>query len=141
MSFRPYPRPANEDGRLAAIQASGLLFQDNFGSLDHVTALAARLTDLSRVGITLIDKYTQYWVSSVGVPWREIAREDTLCNDTIALGAPIVVEDLADGLRLLAFSPPQVMTAPRKFSGIGACAPAGMSARSWAFSSRGVCCR
>ena len=95
MSFRPYPRPANEDGRLAAIQASGLLFQDNFGSLDHVTALAARLTDLSRVGITLIDKYTQYWVSSVGVPWREIAREDTLCNDTIALGAPIVVEDLA----------------------------------------------
>ena len=96
MAFRAYPRPANEDGRLDSIRASGLLAQDTFSSLDPVVALAARLTGLPRAGLTLVDRDTQYWVASVGVPWSDLARDHALCNHTIAAGAPYIIEDMAD---------------------------------------------
>ncbi|WP_226584399.1 PAS domain S-box protein [Acuticoccus sediminis] len=96
MSFEAYPRPVNEEGRLAAIHASGLLFEDHVSNLDHVTALAVSLTGLPRAGVTVLDRHTQYWLSSVDAPFLDLARGQALCNEAIALGEMLVIEDLKD---------------------------------------------
>jgi PAS domain S-box-containing protein len=95
--------PSNiaNSARIATLRASGLLDSPREESYDRLTRLAAATLHAPIAMMTLVDADRQYYKSSVGLPepWasgRESALGLTPCQQVVASGASVVVEDLRD---------------------------------------------
>jgi PAS domain S-box-containing protein len=91
------PLPPDEDRRLAALRASGLLDSDPEERLDRVTRLARRLFDVPVALVSLIDAERQWFISCQGLEMRETSRAVSFCTHALFCDEVMVVPDaLAD---------------------------------------------
>lgn len=84
----------DEEMRLQAVQATGLLDTPAEGRFDRITRIARRLTNTSISTITLVDQDRQWFKSAIGFVGKcEDPREISLCSHAIAQEGIMVVED------------------------------------------------
>ena len=83
----------DEDGRLAALEALGVLDTPAEAAFDRLTALAAELFAVPISMITLVDRHRQWFKSRFGIPVDETPRELSFCAHTILGTDVLVVED------------------------------------------------
>jgi hypothetical protein len=89
----PYPLPANEQERLAALRRYGVLDQPRAADLDAVVRLAAHLTGTPQAVINLIDADRQWQAAAHGTERGEVPREQSMCTWAIVESSTVVVAD------------------------------------------------
>jgi hypothetical protein len=89
----PYPLPANEHERLAALRRYGVLDQPEAADLDAVVRLAARITGTPQAVINLIDADRQWQAAAYGAERGEVPREQSMCTWAIVEPSTVVVSD------------------------------------------------
>jgi predicted PurR-regulated permease PerM len=96
----PPPLPAQEQARLEALQASGILDANWRPHLDRVARKVAEAVATPIGLVTLVDDSCQLWKGAAGLPedlekTRQGSRETSICSHVVAADAPLVVEDTA----------------------------------------------
>ncbi|HEX2244478.1 MAG TPA: AI-2E family transporter, partial [Gammaproteobacteria bacterium] len=96
----PPPVPMEEQARLEALYASGLLDARNSGHLDRVARRVADAFDAPISLVSLIDETCQFWAGAAGLSddlnkERKAPRETSICGHVVAAAVPFVVEDVA----------------------------------------------
>ena len=96
----PPPLPTDEQARLEALYASGLLDARIAGSLDRVARRVADAFEAPISLVSLIDESCQLWAGAAGLPddlnqLRKGPRETSICGHVVAAGAPLVINDVA----------------------------------------------
>ena len=96
----PPPVPIDEQARLEALSASGLLDARVGGHLDRVARRVADAFDAPISLVSLIDESCQLWAGAVGLPddlnaSRKGPRETSICGHVVAAAAPLVINDVA----------------------------------------------
>lgn len=96
----PPPLPAQEQTRLAALQASGALDPSRSVHLDRVARKVADAFETPIGLVSLIDDSFQLWKGAAGLPAdldkiRHAPREVSICAHVVASNAPLVIEDTA----------------------------------------------
>lgn len=89
------PVPENEARRLAALQATGLLFTPAEERFDRITRLAARVFGTPIALVSLIADKCQWFKSEQGLGVSETPREYAFCGHAILGESTFVVEDAA----------------------------------------------
>jgi signal transduction histidine kinase/CheY-like chemotaxis protein len=89
------PIPADENLRLASLQACEILDTPADSRLDAVTRMAARLYDVPISFISLVDESRQWFKSAVGLPGgSETPRTQSICAYTVLdPDRPLVIPD------------------------------------------------
>jgi hypothetical protein len=90
---RPYPVPADEEDRLAALRRYAVLDQPEAADLDAVVRLAAKLAGTPRAIINLIDAERQWSAAAFGEQRGDIPREQSMCAFAIMERATVHVPD------------------------------------------------
>jgi GAF domain-containing protein len=85
--------PGDEDRRLAALRATGLLDTPSEERFDRLTRLASRFFAAPIALLTLVDRERQWFKSHVGLPERETPRESSFCAHTVLERRTLVVND------------------------------------------------
>ncbi len=95
------PMPKDEMGRVIKLSEFDLDYSNLDENFKDLTRLAAKVagTDISLVN--LLDSYTQWTVSSVGIDLDSMEREHSVCTHTIAQDTPFEVLDLSSDERFL----------------------------------------
>ena len=88
-----YPVPDNEQERLAALEASGILDSEPEPSFDRITRLAAQSLDVPIALISLVDRDRQWFKSALGLGVAETPRSASFCAHAICQDAMMVVPD------------------------------------------------
>ncbi|HEX8713162.1 MAG TPA: EAL domain-containing protein, partial [Terracidiphilus sp.] len=84
----------NEDARLAALAATGILDTEPERSFDAVTRLAAQYFRADSVLLGFADE-SRVWIKSCwGEPVRELPRNDSIFDMVLAENGPVVVPDI-----------------------------------------------
>jgi signal transduction histidine kinase len=78
------PVPEYELDRIFDLSSLDLDYSELKDDLKNLTELAAKLTDSPISLVNLIDSFTQWSISSYGLEVTSIAREDSVCQYTIA---------------------------------------------------------
>jgi excisionase family DNA binding protein len=99
---RPDPAPADEDARLAAVAASGLVDSAPEPGFDRLTWLATQVTDCPMALITVLASHRQWFKSRIGVDLAETPRDWAFCNHAIVQEEPLMVEDASRDERFAA---------------------------------------
>lgn len=91
-----WPPCADEERRLAAVQALGLLDTVPEERFDRIARLAARLLQAPMALVSLIDADRQWYKASVGLTDRAVPRDESVCGYVLQHGPDgvFVVEDL-----------------------------------------------
>jgi ribonuclease BN (tRNA processing enzyme)/GAF domain-containing protein len=91
--WRTAALPKNEETRLAALHAMGLLDTPPEPRFERITRLASRFFELPIALLTLVDRDRQWFKSSVGWKLEETPRESSFCAHTVFDRATMVVSD------------------------------------------------
>ena len=89
----PYPVPANEEERLAALSDYAVLDTAPEPSFEKITALAARLFEAPIALVALMDRDREWFKAKCGVAETELAREISFCTHALTEDKPMVVCD------------------------------------------------
>src|SRR5437899_10282697 len=90
-------KPANEAGRVAALEKFAILDTDPEQSFDDLTLLASYICKTPIALISLVDEDRQWFKSRVGMDARETSRDIAFCSTAILQPDVFVVSDaLAD---------------------------------------------
>jgi signal transduction histidine kinase/ActR/RegA family two-component response regulator len=81
----PIPYPANDQERIAALEALGVLDTPPEPQFDELTRLAAQICDTPIALITLVDRDRQWFKSAVGLDATETPRENAFCAHAICV--------------------------------------------------------
>lgn len=88
------PIPDNEDERLAALHALGLLDTEAEEHFDRITRLAQRVLGVPIALVSLVDGDRQWFKSRIGLDPQETSRDASFCAHAIVDDADVfVVED------------------------------------------------
>lgn len=85
--------PAQEQARLAALRATGLVDSEAEAVFDRLTWLATQVTQCPIALLSLVTARRQWFKSRVGFLLPQGAREDAFCSHTIEQDGPLVVPD------------------------------------------------
>ncbi len=96
----PAPIPADEEARLAALIALGLLDTPAEPVFDRLTARLARVFEVPIALVSLVDRDRLFFKSHTGLPddlaaTRQTPRDVSVCGHVVASNEVLVVEDLA----------------------------------------------
>jgi hypothetical protein len=99
-AMKPPPLPAQEEARLAALQASGALDARHADHLDRVARNVADAFDTPIGIVSLIDDSCQLWKGAAGLPEeleksRQGSRDTSVCGHVVAANEPLMIEDTA----------------------------------------------
>jgi excisionase family DNA binding protein len=94
-STLPYPIPANEAQRLAAVERAGLLGTAPETAFDQLTWLASHNLEMPVSLMTVLTPAHQWFKSRVGLDIAETPRSWAFCNYTIMQKNVFTVSDLA----------------------------------------------
>jgi GAF domain-containing protein len=90
-----YPVPADESGRVAAVEAYRPVADAAAAALDRLTDVAAEHFGTSLTFVTLMLEHQQVMLEKVGEGPPVLPREDTVCTYALMEGGVTVIEDLA----------------------------------------------
>ncbi|WP_327270814.1 SpoIIE family protein phosphatase (plasmid) [Streptomyces sp. NBC_01218] len=99
------PAALSDPGRLAAVEATGLLDTGPEDVFEDLASLAARITGTGRAFVTLVDGDRSFWKSCVGVDASDVGDRqnpvrESFCYFLVGLaGEPFVVGDAANDPR------------------------------------------
>jgi len=93
------PLPEDEQERLQALQASGILDSAPETSYDQLTELAANICSTPIAILSLIDSDRQWFKSSVGVRFQQTSRDVAFCAHAILQRDLLVIPDAASDER------------------------------------------
>lgn len=82
-----------EADRLAALDRYDILDSPAEASFDRITGLVRTVLGVPMAAVSLIDRDRQWFKSHPGIAAAETPRNIAFCNQTIALGGPLVVPD------------------------------------------------
>ena len=117
------PVPGDEAGRLAALQAYGMLDQPRPAAdplLDGAARLAAYVCGTPTAVVNLIAADRQWQAAAYGTEPGEVAREDAMCSHVVATGELVHVADARQDAR---FAGGPFVTGTRAAVGLYASAP------------------
>jgi diguanylate cyclase (GGDEF)-like protein len=122
----PAPTAYSEEERLEAVRQLDLLDMPPEPEFDELTRFAAAICEVPISIISLIDDRRQWYISSLGVPNRELPLERTFCQYTVVQDDLLVVEDTCDDERFATH--PAVVSEPgvRFYAGISIHSPGGL---------------
>jgi GAF domain-containing protein len=86
-------KPANEDGRIAALEKYAILDTDPEQSFDDLTLLASFVCKTPIALISLVDEDRQWFKSRVGMDASETSRDIAFCSTAILQSDVLVVPD------------------------------------------------
>ena len=89
----PAPVPPDEEQRLAALHALGLLDTPAEERFDRLTRVAASLFDVPIALVSLVDANRQWFKSCVGTDIKESSREMSFCAYAVAEREMLVIPD------------------------------------------------
>jgi phosphoribosyl 1,2-cyclic phosphodiesterase len=89
----PAPMPADEEQRLAALHALGLLDTPAEERFDRLTRVTAALFDVPIALVSLIDANRQWFKSCVGTNLTESSREMSFCAHAVAERDMLIIPD------------------------------------------------
>ena len=92
-------KSADEERRLAALHALGILDTPNHEAYDGITRFACSEFGVSVSLITLLDAERQWFKSAVGVSVSETIRSMSFCAHTLNEAQPVVVPDTTEDER------------------------------------------
>ena len=92
-------KSADEEQRLAALHALGILDTPNHETYDGITRFACSEFGVSVSLITLLDAERQWFKSAVGVSVSETVRALSFCAHTLHEAQPVVVPDTTEDER------------------------------------------
>lgn len=78
-----FPVPCNELDRALALHELDFDYSELDQSLDDLTRLAAKIAETNISVVNLIDTFTQWSISSVGLRVKQTPREETICQYAI----------------------------------------------------------
>jgi hypothetical protein len=89
----------NDPGRLAAVRRTALLDTPAEESFDQLTRLACRVLNVQIALVSLVEAERQFFKSCIGLaePWvsaREAPLSHSFCRHVVALGRPVVIDDV-----------------------------------------------
>ena len=87
-----YPVPADEDERLAAVQAYDVEALSTVETFDRLTRLIANHFDIAVAFVGLIGEREEEFVACHGADWDTLAREDSVCTYAILEDDLTVIE-------------------------------------------------
>jgi signal transduction histidine kinase/CheY-like chemotaxis protein len=87
------PLPANEEQRLAALRALGILDTPPEERFDRITRLARRLFGVPIALISFVDAERQWFKSCQGLGVAETPRDISFCGHAILTDGPLVIPD------------------------------------------------
>ena len=93
------PVPANEQERVQALRATGVLDSAPERSYDQLAELAASICGTPIAVVSLIDSDRQWFKSKVGLSITETSRDVAFCAHAIVHGDLLVVRDAATDQR------------------------------------------
>jgi hypothetical protein len=88
-----YPKPDDDEERVAALRRYQLLDQAPMRELETVARLAAGVAGAAGAVINLIDADRQWPAAAWGLERVEVPRHDAMCNTTVASRAAVFVSD------------------------------------------------
>ena len=86
-----HDRLEDEEGRLAALRRYEILDTAEEAPFQRIAELVQLVLGVKVAAVTVIDADRQWQKSIVGLARRSIAREDTVCNETVRQGMPVTV--------------------------------------------------
>src|ERR1700675_1463108 len=86
-------KPANEDGRIAALEKYAILDTDPEQPFDDLTLLASFVCKTPIALISLVDEDRQWFKSHVGMGALETSRDIAFCSPAIMQSDGLVVPD------------------------------------------------
>lgn len=89
------PVPKNERNRIIELSELDIDYSEFFQPLEELSKLAAMVAGTSVSLVNLIDTYTQWTVSSFGLPIKQMSREESVCQYTIAQDGSFEIQDLS----------------------------------------------
>ena len=89
------PEPAQNDARLAALSALGLLDTPPEPGFDAVTAFVCRALEVPTSLVSLVDADRQWFKSAAGFDGSETGLESSVCAYVVAQDDFIEIEDLS----------------------------------------------
>jgi PAS domain S-box-containing protein len=108
----PYPVGPDENGRLAALDALGVLDTPPDADLDVITRLAADRFSAQIALVSLVDAERQWFKSRFGLDAADTCRSHSFCTHTIAGAGVMVVPDASLDARFsanpLVIGPPHI---------------------------------
>jgi PAS domain S-box-containing protein len=87
------PLPADEPGRLAALNSLNVLDTDSEEAFDELTALAASICQTPVALVSLVDEQRQWFKARVGCTLTETPRDISFCGHTILEPELLIVPD------------------------------------------------
>ncbi len=105
------PVPADEEQRLRALRALGIVDTASEERYDRITRLAQRLFQVPIAVISLVDADRQWFKSRQGLDAEQTAREISFCGHAILGRNAFIVEDASKDARF--FDNPLVTASPR----------------------------
>jgi excisionase family DNA binding protein len=97
-----HPLPQDEQARLAAVAASGLVDSAAEPVFDRLTWLATQVTDCPMALVTVLTSRRQWFKSRIGVDLAETPRDWAFCSHAIVQEKPLMVEDATRDARFAA---------------------------------------
>lgn len=94
-----YPAPPDENRRLLALAASGLIESPPEPEFDRLTWLATHITQTPMALVSLLTARRQWFKSRVGLDVTETPREWAFCSYTIMDQTPLIVENALEDER------------------------------------------
>ena len=102
MTYRdPIPEPTVEKKRIETLYSYHLIGDEANKQFDSLVNLAASICNTPLALLNLIDANTQWTISCFGDFQDNGPREGSLCNHTVALSKPLVVDDLSKDGRFM----------------------------------------
>ncbi len=95
----PYPVPADEDERLAALKSYAILETPEEPEFDRLVRLAQKLFEVPTVLISLVEGQRQWFKAKVGIDVCETGRDVSFCAHAIMDRAVLVVPDARNDAR------------------------------------------
>lgn len=93
--------PVDEEDRLQGLYKTKLLDTACEPRFDRYTRLAARLLNVRRALVTLVDRDRQWFKSRYGLSVSETPRDVSFCGHTILTRNPLIVPDARDDYRFV----------------------------------------
>jgi PAS domain S-box-containing protein len=94
-----FPLASDEERRLAALRALGLLDEPSVERFDRITRLALRVLEVPVALVSLIEADRQWFISCQGLDLRETPREVSFCTHAILSDEVMVVLDAREDER------------------------------------------